>query len=108
MYVYMCVCVYIYIYMCGNTAYRAIEPLRITAREIPSPRQPYKGAHKNKSSVLNVSSVHLTDKSSNELMPSAQVEINDNHNPVELRVCVCGYKGDPSTRCHAVIIGRPG
>ncbi len=39
--VYMCVCVYIYIYMCGNTAYRAIEPLRITAREIPSPRQPY-------------------------------------------------------------------
>ncbi len=35
MYVYMCVCVYVYIYMCGNTAYRAIEPLRITAREIP-------------------------------------------------------------------------
>ncbi len=37
--IYVCVC--IYIYMCGNTAYRAIEPLRITAREIPSPRQPY-------------------------------------------------------------------
>ncbi len=32
---------YMYIYMCGNTAYRAIEPLKITAREIPSPRQPY-------------------------------------------------------------------
>ncbi len=30
-----------YMYMCGNTAYRAIEPLKITAREIPSPRQPY-------------------------------------------------------------------
>ncbi len=28
------------VYMCGNTAYRAIEPLKITAREIPSPRQP--------------------------------------------------------------------
>ncbi len=27
--------------VCGNTAYRAIEPLKITAREIPSPRQPY-------------------------------------------------------------------
>ncbi len=37
--IYVCVCIYIYI--CGNTAYRAIEPLRITAREIPSPRQPY-------------------------------------------------------------------
>ncbi len=52
--------------------------------------------------------MYLTDKSSNESMPSAQVEINDNHNPVELRECVCGYKGDPSTQCHAVIIGRPG
>ncbi len=27
--------------MRGNTAYRAIEPFKITAREIPSPRQPY-------------------------------------------------------------------
>ncbi len=33
--------IYIYICVCGNTAYRAIEPLKITAREIPSPRQPY-------------------------------------------------------------------
>ncbi len=33
--------IHIYIYMCGNTAYRAIEPLKITAREIPSPWQPY-------------------------------------------------------------------
>ncbi len=32
----------IYTYTCGNTAYHAIEPLKITAREIPSPRQPYK------------------------------------------------------------------
>ncbi len=40
--IYVCImCVCVYIYMCGNTAYRAIEPLRITAREIPSPRQPY-------------------------------------------------------------------
>ncbi len=39
--VYVCIYIYIYIYMYGNTAYRAIEPLKITAREIPSPRQPY-------------------------------------------------------------------
>ncbi len=27
--------------VCGNTAYRAIETLKITAREIPLPQQPY-------------------------------------------------------------------
>ncbi len=38
--------IYIYnVYMCGNTAYRANEPLKITAREIPSPRQPYTHTH---------------------------------------------------------------
>ncbi len=38
--------------MCGNTAYRAIEPLKITAREISSPRQPYVDA-------LSLKDVHL-------------------------------------------------
>ncbi len=28
------------VYMCNNIAYRAIEPLKDTAREIPSTRQP--------------------------------------------------------------------
>ncbi len=33
--------IYIYIqYIYGNSAYRAIETLKITAREIPLPRQP--------------------------------------------------------------------
>ncbi len=43
----MCICgiyayvyMHIYVYVRGNTAYRAIEPLKITVREIPSPRQP--------------------------------------------------------------------
>ncbi len=31
----------IYAYICSNTAYRAIEPLKTTAWEIHSPRQPY-------------------------------------------------------------------
>ncbi len=39
-YTYMYIYIYVYVYVCGNTAYRAIEPLKITAREIPSPRQP--------------------------------------------------------------------
>ncbi len=64
MYVYMCVCVYIYIYiyMCGNTAYRAIEPLRITAREIPSPRQPYYNVYSDIYKFLLLAMSHYTNK----------------------------------------------
>ncbi len=36
MYVYMCMCV------CAVILSLKFEPLKITAREIPSPRQPYK------------------------------------------------------------------
>ncbi len=41
MYMYMYIYICMYVHMCGNTAYRAIETLKITAREIPSPWQAY-------------------------------------------------------------------
>ncbi len=44
----------------GNTANRAIEPLKITAWEIPSPRQPYLGEHHNEWTEAGVSVSRVT------------------------------------------------
>ncbi len=47
--------------ICGNTAYRAIEPLKVTAREIPSPQQPYSYVYfPNITSGYDAEHVHST------------------------------------------------